>query len=451
MQQYHIFQKQNTIVNTLPLVYHKVNQDKISLERCVTMTTAKKLQEIYPQADLSPYQQRISQLQERFHETFSNSENLSAFSVAGRIEVGGNHTDHQLGKVLCATIHLDSLAVAQATEDNTICIHSEGYPEVTVDLASTEAVKSEENTTVALIRGVCHKLKEQGYTLGGFRAVVTSNVLKGSGMSSSASFEGLVGIILNDFYCNNQVKLVELAKIGQFAENVYFGKPSGLMDQIACILGGFIYIDFYDKENPQIEKIDSTFLAKVYDVCIIDTGDAHDDLTQEYTDITLEMKKISQFFGEEYLSRVKEEDFYGKLAELKKTFGDRAVVRAIHFFEDNRHVEQECAALKAENLDEFLRLVKESGRSSVANLQNIYACSQPETQGASVILALCKKFLGDKGAYRIHGGGFGGTVQAFVPKEETAQFKAEMEKVMGEGSCHVVNIRSDCGAKIIQQ
>ncbi|MFI3253702.1 MAG: galactokinase family protein [Eubacteriales bacterium] len=413
------------------------------------MMKSKKPEEIYPVEEISASVQRISDLKEKFKKEFSSDEGLNVFSVAGRIEVGGNHTDHQLGKVLCATIHSDTLAVAKVRDDKVVRILSEGYPLITVDLSEIQMVKEEENTTAALVRGVAYKLKEQNFDIGGFDAVVTSNVLKGSGMSSSASFEGLLGIVFNEFFCQNQVKLMELAKIGQYAENVYFGKPSGLMDQIACILGGFIYIDFYDKENPKIEKIDPTFLANVYDVCIIDTGDAHSDLTQEYTDITLEMQEISQFFGEDYLSRVKEDDFYEKLPVVKEKFGDRAILRAIHFFQDNRMVEEECKALREEDLEKFLQLVKASGRSSVANLQNIYAISQPQVQGASIILALCQKLLGDFGAYRIHGGGFGGTVQAFVPKGKTAHFKTEIEKVMGKDSCHVVAIRCASGAKVI--
>lgn len=406
------------------------------------------LEDVYVTSDLSGYKMRISNVLAEFKKEFSTTtptEELSVFSVAGRIEVGGNHTDHQLGKVLCATIHLDTLAVAEKREDNIIAIQSEGYELVEISVNETDFVREEENSMAALLRGVCHKLKELGYQVGGFNAVVTSNVLKGSGMSSSASFEGLLGVIFNEFYCDNQVKLVELAQIGQYAENVYFGKPSGLMDQIACLLGGFIYIDFYEEDLPHIEKIDSTFLSKVYDVCIMDTGDAHDDLTGEYTDITVEMGEIAGFFGEKYLSRVKEEEFYQQLKVLKEKFGDRSILRAMHFFEETKRAELECNALREEKLEEFLRLVKESGRSSMEKLQNLYATSQPNVQGASILLALCQRLLGEVGAYRIHGGGFGGTVQAFVPKGMTGVFKEEIEKVMGEGTCHVVSIRSKCG------
>lgn len=401
-----------------------------------------KLKNIYESEDISFYENRINSLQQKYNDIFSEKDETNICSVAGRIEVGGNHTDHQLGKVLCASINLDTLAVYSGNSDNVITIHSEGYAPVSVYISSTEPIKDEENTTTALIRGVCHKLKEKGYNIGGFNAVVTSNVLQGSGMSSSASFEGIIGIILNDLYCNAEVDLVEIAKIGQFAENVYFGKPSGLMDQIACVLGGFVYIDFYDQENPVIEKIDSTILSKDYDVCIITTGDSHDDLTDEYADITVEMSKVSNFFGETHLSRVDEDEFYAKIPEIRKNIGDRGIVRAIHFFEDNKRVEIQKEALKNKDLETFFALVRRSGRSSVANLQNIYTSKDPKVQGSSIVLALCYRLLGARAAFRIHGGGFGGTVQAFVPKEKTKSFKEEIEKVMGEGSCNVVSIRN---------
>lgn len=406
-----------------------------------------KLNQIYVCPDITKYQERINNYQEAFTKRFGNTE-TSVYSVAGRIEVGGNHTDHQLGKVLCASINLDTLAVCAKTDDNTITIKSDGYEEIAVNISSTDIVPNEKNTTIALIRGVCNKLKEMGYSIGGFNAIVTSDVLTGSGMSSSASFEGLLGVVLNEFYCDNKVDLVEIAKIGQYAENVYFGKPSGLMDQIACVMGGFVYIDFYDKEKPVIETIDSSFLSEKYDVCIVDTGDSHDDLTHEYADIITEMGQIAGFFDEEYLSRVDENQFYRSIKKLKAQFGDRAVLRAMHFFDDNRNVENQRNALKNQDVDTFLALVLASGRSSVSQLQNIYSTTVPSVQGASLILALCKKILGNHGAYRIHGGGFGGTVQAFVPKVLTKTFKEEVEAIMGQGACHVVSVRSICATKI---
>lgn len=406
-----------------------------------------KLSELYSCYDISKYFDRIENLEKKYMERFDKT-NISVYSVAGRIEVGGNHTDHQLGKVLCASINLDTLAICGKTEDNIVTIVSEGYDEISVDITNTDMVESEKNTTTSLIRGMCGKLKEKGYTIGGFNAVVTSDVLTGSGMSSSASFEGLIGVVLNDYYCHNEVELVEIAKIGQYAENVYFGKPSGLMDQIACVMGGFVYIDFYDKEKPVIEAIDSEFLSERYDVCIVDTGDSHDDLTHEYADITAEMAQIAGFFDEQYLSRVDENKFYRSIKKLKKEFGDRAVLRAMHFFDDNRNVELQRTALKNQDIDTFLALVLASGRSSITQLQNIYSTTTPSVQGATLILALCKKILGQHGAYRIHGGGFGGTVQAFIPKVLTKTFKEEIEAIMGQGSCHVVSVRATPATKI---
>lgn len=407
------------------------------------MSLGEKLNQIYACPDITKYQERIDSLIKRL-----GSDDVFVYSVAGRIEVGGNHTDHQLGKVLCASINLDTLAACEKTDNNIITIKSEGYDEIVVDITNTDMVETEKNTTIALVKGVCNKLKEKGYIVGGFNAVVTSDVLTGSGMSSSASFEGLLGVVLNDFYCHNEVELVEIAKIGQYAENVYFGKPSGLMDQIACVMGGFVYIDFYDKENPIIETIDSTFLSEKYDVCIVDTGDSHDDLTHEYADITVEMGKVAGFFNETYLSRVDENLFYRSIKKIKNEFGDRAVLRAMHYFDDNRHVELQRTALKNQDIDTFLALVLASGRSSITQLQNIYSATEPSVQGASLILALCKKILGNHGAYRIHGGGFGGTVQAFVPKVLTKTFKEEIEAIMGQGACHVVSVRSISATKI---
>lgn len=405
------------------------------------MITEEKLIQIYSNPDVSKQHDRIEKLEKHFEEEYGKAD-VNVFSVAGRIEVGGNHTDHQLGKVLCASINLDTLAVCSKTNDNIITIKSVGHDEIKLDINDTQMNDDEKNTAIALVKGVCSKFKDKGYTIGGFNAVVTSNVIVGAGMSSSASFEGMIGVILNNYYCNGEVSLVELAKIGQYAENVYFGKPSGLMDQIACLMGGFVYINFFDKDKPVIDAIDSSFLSEKYDVCIVDTGDAHDDLTDEYTDITLEMKQVASFFGEEYLSRVDENLFNKNIKKIKTEFGDRAVLRAMHYFDDNRHVELQRTALKNKDIDMFLALVMASGRSSTAQLQNIYSTKQPKVQGANLILSLCRKILGNHGAYRIHGGGFGGTVQAFIPKVLTKTFKEEIEAIMGQGSCHVVAVRS---------
>lgn len=406
------------------------------------------LQKIYQTTDTARYLSRIEALKQTFAQNFDENQEISVFSVAGRIEVAGNHTDHQLGKVLCASINLDTLAACSKREDTVIRLISEGYGETTLDVASTEYVKEEENSTIALIRGVCNKIKMLGYEIGGFNAYVTSDVLGGSGMSSSASFEGLIGNIINNFYCNSEIEQVELAKIGQYAENVYFGKLSGLMDQIACVLGGFVYINFYDNENPIIEKIDSTVISNDYDICIIDTGDSHGDLSDEYSNITREMRTVADFFGQKHLSRVDEDEFYKNIPEIRKITSDRAVTRAIHFFDDNRCVELQKNALKSGNIDEFLRLVTSSGQSSMANLQNIFSCAEPHIQGSTLVLSLCRRFLEGKGAYRIHGGGFGGTVQAFVPKDMTGEFKAKIENITGKDTCYVLSIRSIEATKI---
>ena len=408
------------------------------------------IKQIYGADNTELHIERINNLINFYNNTFSKKDDINIFSVSGRIEVSGNHTDHQLGNVLCASISMDKLCVCSKRNDNLIILHSEGYEPLTVDVIDTAYRKEEENTSLALIRGVCNRFKEKGYTLGGFSACVASNVPGGSGMSSSASFEGLVGNILNYFYCDKKESQVEIAKTGQYAENVYFGKPSGLMDQIACVVGGFVHIDFYDKENPIIEKIDSTIISNDYDICIIDTGDKHNDLTDEYANITKEMLEVANYFGETYLSRVSEEDFIANIPNLRKTISDRAVVRALHFFTDNNHVKMQVEALKNKNVEEFLSLVNASGNSSVLNLQNIFSTKEVEVQGSTLVISLCKKFLNGKGAVRIHGGGFGGTVQAFVPRAMTNEFKEKMEKVVGKNKCYVLSIRNIEGTRIEQ-
>lgn len=406
------------------------------------LDSTKKLEEIYVTKNLDSYKTRIEKLTNKFEKEFKDASDVKYFSVSGRIEVGGNHTDHQLGSVLCASINLDTLGVCKKTNDNIITIDSEGYKKVSVDITDTACREDEKNTTTALIRGMCQKFKDKGFSIGGFNLCLTSDVLTGSGMSSSASFEGMIGVILNNLFCDNKVELVEIAKTGQFAENVYFGKPSGLMDQIGCVLGGFAFINFYDKENPVIEKIDASVLANDYSICIIDTGDSHDDLTDEYANINYEMLEVSKYFNETYLSRVDETKFYENISEIRKVASDRAIMRAMHYFVDSNIVVKQKEALKAGKIDEFLELVKKSGRSSVANLQNIFSCKEPKIQGSSIVLALCEKLLDGKGAFRIHGGGFGGTVEAFVPKDMTENFKTEMEKVVGKDKCYLLSIRN---------
>ncbi|MDL2232449.1 galactokinase [Ruminococcaceae bacterium OttesenSCG-928-L11] len=370
------------------------------------------------------------------------------FSAPGRTEVGGNHTDHQHGRVLAAAVNLDIICAAAPNDDGVIRIHSEGYPMDTVELSDLAKKESEDNKAISLIRGICARMREKGYTVSGFDAYTTSNVLKGSGLSSSAAFEVAIGTMISYLFNDGAVSPVEIAQISQYAENVYFGKPSGLMDQMASSVGGFITIDFADTDHPVIEPIAFDFASCGHSLCIVDTKGDHADLTGEYAAIPADMKKICDVFGVSYLRQVDEAAFYSRLAELRKTCGDRAVLRAIHFFGDNGRVVHQADALNQGRFDRFKELIIESGRSSFACLQNVFACSDPEAQGLSLALALSEDILAGKGAWRVHGGGFAGTIQAFVPTDLLDAYRTKIESVFGDGSCYVLSIRPTGGVEI---
>lgn len=370
------------------------------------------------------------------------------FSAPGRTEVGGNHTDHQHGCVLAGSVNLDVIAVVAATDDGIVKVKSEGYDEDVLSLSELEASEKEYGRASALIRGMCGEFKKDGYNIGGFVAYTTSNVLKGSGLSSSAAFEVLIGNILSGLYNNNSVDPVEIAKIAQRAENIYFGKPCGLMDQMASSVGGFVGIDFNDPSKPIIEKVSFDIGAHGHKLVIVNTGGNHADLTQDYADITIECKKVSEFFGESFLRDVSVDKFYESIAELRAKVGDRAVLRAIHFFNDNQRAIDEKNALKEGRFDDFLRISKNSGRSSFQYLQNVYSPSNPSEQGLSLALSLASKALEHRGAYRVHGGGFAGTIQAFVPDDLLENYLKIMSNVFGKDSCYVLNIRPIGGTEI---
>ena len=362
------------------------------------------------------------------------------FSAPGRTEIGGNHTDHQHGCVLAAAVDMETTAEVTLTGTNIIRVDSEGYKPVEIDLNDLDARESEKNTTAALIRGVAAAFARRGYKLSGFEAKVRSTVLPGSGLSSSAAFEVLIGRILNGLFAGGAVSAIEIAQIGQYAENVYYGKPSGLMDQMASSVGGLVFINFADPKNPIVEKVDYDFAHSGYTLCTIDSGADHADLTDEYASMPMEMKKVAAFLGKEVLNDVDEAEFYAKLPEIRKAAGDRAVLRAIHFFEENRRVQMQVRALHNDNFDAFLNYVNESGRASWMLLQNVIPCGYAEHQDMAITLALCTKLLQGRGAVRIHGGGFAGTALAFVPNDSFEQFKAGVEAVLGEGHCHLLQI-----------
>lgn len=372
------------------------------------------------------------------------------FSAPGRTEIGGNHTDHQHGCVLCGSLDLDMLACVSQNATMIISIHSDGYSDVEVDLENLSPVACEVNTTAALVRGVAAKITELGYPVRGFDAYVVSDVLVGSGMSSSAAFEVLVGNIINHLFCGDRLDSIEIAKIGQYAENVYFGKPCGLMDQMASSVGGIISIDFADPLDPVVRKVNYDFTESGHALCIIDTGSSHADLTGDYAEIPREMGAVAEFFGKKVLRDVPEGDFYTAIPVLREKCGDRAVLRAMHFYEDNSRANNEASALERGDLNEFLALVNASGISSSLNLQNTWSVSDPKNQAISVALAVGRRLLNGNGAIRVHGGGFAGTIQAFVPHELLSEFKSGMEDLLGAGKCHIVRIRPQGGCVVLE-
>lgn len=374
---------------------------------------------------------------------------VEIYSAPGRSEVGGNHTDHQHGRVLAASVSLDAIAVAGRVDEPLVWIQSEGYKLCEIRLDELDKKTREEGTTKGLIRGVLAGLKQQGYKMGGFCAYITSDVLSGSGLSSSAAFETLIGTVVSGLYNHAEIPAVAIAQTGRYAENVYFGKPSGLMDQMACAIGGMVYIDFENEEKPQVEKIDADFEKAGLTLCIVDTKGSHAGLTHEYAQIPVEMKQIAAHFGKNVLREVEEKDFYAALPVLCKESGDRAVLRAIHFFAEDERVVKEVNALRAGDWNRFLKLVKESGDSSYKYLQNVYVSHDTVSEPVAIALAVSERALADKGVCRVHGGGFAGTIQAFVKEAAVLDYKNAMEAVFGADSCHVLKIRRYGGIRVI--
>ena len=370
------------------------------------------------------------------------------FSAPGRTEIGGNHTDHQRGHVLAAAVNLDTLAAVRRNGTGRIRVLSQGYPLCVVDLDRLEPVAEEVNSTPALIRGVAARFAQLGCRVEGFDAYCTSTVLPGSGLSSSAAFEVLIGTIINHLFFDARVSQPEIAQIGQYAENVFFGKPCGLMDQTASAVGNLVTIDFFDKDHPVIEPVDFDFSACGHALCIIDSQASHADLTDEYAAIPGELKQICAYFGKEVLTQISEADFFAAIPALRKICPDRAVLRAIHFYQENARVPQQVEALRRGDFAAFLELVKQSGYSSYMYLQNVIPAGYVEHQDVAVSLALCEHYLRGKGAYRVHGGGFAGTVQAFVPFELLDSFRAGIDAVLGQGACHVLSIRPQGGVEM---
>ncbi len=387
---------------------------------------------------------------DEFAAIYGADRDVELYSVAGRSELSGNHTDHNYGCVVAASIDLDIIAVAAAREDCVIRIKSEGFPEDVVNFAAYDTpVAAKYGSSESIIAGMCAGFKKDGYKVGGFDAYTTSNVLKGSGLSSSAAFEDMVGNILSHMYNGGKVDNVEIAKLAQYSENEFFGKPCGLMDQVACAVGGIVAIDFKDPKAPVIDKVDFDITEKGYNLCIVNTGGNHADLTDDYASVPKEMKAVAAHFGCSVLREVDEDKFIAEIPALREKVGDRAILRALHFFGENKRVAKQKAALAAGDLQGFFAEVLASGKSSFCYLQNVYTCKNLSEQGLSLALCLAEDYLtGKNAAWRVHGGGFAGTIQAFVPAAEVEGFRSLMDGVFGEGKCIVLRIRPEGAVKI---
>ena len=407
------------------------------------------LERNYNKEDIEAQKSRYIRITSSFEELFGSDREVGVFSAPGRTEVCGNHTDHNHGKVLAASVNLDAVAVAGINSENIVRVKSEGYKMDVVDLNDLGVMPAERGRSAALVRGVCAGFRNRGYKIGGFDAATASDVLSGSGLSSSAAFEVLLGTMLNHLYNGGKISSVEIAQIAQFAENEYFGKPCGLMDQMACSVGGFVEIDFKDPAAPVIEKLDFDFGSCKHALCIVDTGGDHSDLTDEYAAVRSEMEDVASKFGKSVLREVDREEFEKNIAVVRDSAGDRAVLRAMHFYNENDRVDKQAEALKKGDFEAFKALVIESGFSSYMYNQNVFTCKAPSNQPVSLALSICQQVLGGKGAWRVHGGGFAGTIQAFVPEELLGEFKSKICAVFGEKSCYVLNIRPEGGIQVI--
>lgn len=392
--------------------------------------------------------ERYVSLAEDFAALFGEERDARLFSAPGRTEVGGNHTDHNHGRVLAASINLDAIAIASKNDENIVRVKSRGYNMDVCDITDLEIKENEKGHSPALVRGMCAGFKKFGYEIGGFDACTMSSVLSGSGLSSSAAYEVLVGTMLNYLYNDGKVDAITIAKIAQYAENVYFDKPCGLMDQMACSVGGFVTIDFNNPAEPIVNEVKFDFASSGHSLCIVDTKGSHSDLTDDYAAIRSEMESVAGCFGKNVLREVDEDEFKKNIPTIREKVGDRAVLRAMHFFADNARVLKEVDALKKGNFDEFKSYILESGDSSYKYNQNVYSTKKPLEQPVSLALALSESVLKGKGAWRVHGGGFAGTIQAFVPNEILADYKNAMESIFGEGSCYVLIIRPVGGVEV---
>ena len=405
----------------------------------------KTLAKLYGEKNVELQRARYTDAVKGYKEYYGESDDMRLFSVPGRTEVSGNHTDHNYGKVLAASIDLDIIAVVSAAHDNVISIKSVGFPEDVVDINTIKIDPDKFFTSYAVIEGMCDGFVKNGYSVGGFKAYTTSNVFKGSGLSSSAAFEVMVGNILRTLY-KNDISNIEIAKIAQYSENVFFGKPCGLMDQMACAVGGFIGIDFADPKNPIVNKPDFDLSAKGYSLCIVNTGGNHADLNDDYASVPAEMKGVAKLLGKEVLREITREELVANIKAIREKLGDRALLRAIHFINENERVEALNKCLENDDLAGLFAGITASGNSSFKYLQNVYTVKNVEEQGLSLALALTEEFLKKiekPCATRVHGGGFAGTIQVFLPEENANDLCAVLDPVFGEGATHILRIRNE--------
>ena len=405
------------------------------------MKLSEQAKKIYPASQWEYQQERINRGIAQFHALFGEDQPI-LFSSPGRSEICGNHTDHNLGKAVGAAIDLDLLAFTRPRGDGIVRIVSEGYPSFEVDTRDLAPKAEEQGTSAALVRGVAFKIKDAGFAIGGFDAYIVSDVCKGAGLSSSAAFEVAILCIFDHLYNEGTLPPIEMAKMAQFAENVSFGKGSGLLDQLSCAFGGMIAIDFEDPSDPKVTPLPYDFSQNGYDMIITDVRSDHADLTADYDAIKNEMRAVAEQFGKEHLRAVSKAEFEAKLPQLRQTLSERALLRAIHFFNENERVDALQDALKRQDFEAFKALVRASGDSSQKFLQNIYSPQNPTAQAINLALCIAEQQLGSHGAFRVHGGGFGGTIQAYVPKEKSADYCAAMERIFGKGCCYILNIRS---------
>lgn len=408
-----------------------------------------KFMELYvDSAGLAYQKKRYIKAIEEFENNFMSRE-ISIFSAPGRSEIVGNHTDHQRDKVLATSVNLDAIAIVSKIEDDVVQVVSEGFDYITISLSDLSYREDEKETSNALVKGVMASLKNMNYNIGGFQAYITSNVLTGAGLSSSAAFETIIGTIVSNLYNNGGIDNIAIAVAGKNAENIYFGKPCGLMDQMACAVGGMVAIDFADAALPEVKQINIDLNKYGYSMCITDTKGSHADLTDEYATIPKEMKEVAECLGKEVLAEVESEVFYCNISNIRNKLGDRAVLRAIHFIEENKRVARAVEALKAENIESFLAQIKASGASSFQYLQNVYSITDIMHQNISVALAVSDSILEEDGVSRVHGGGFAGTIQAFVKNDLVEDYRNKMDKIFGSGACTIIKIRNVGGVQIL--